>query len=97
MDARQAEALEQVVAARPTSVILDITDAEAACHCPWNKMFNALPRLKIIGLDPSQAHIQVVTGQHYPLTQVKGVLEVIHLTETDEKGDLSQYLRKVEP
>ena len=85
VDARQADALEQVVAARPTSVILDATDLEATQHCPLSKMLNALPWLKVIRLDPNQDKIQVVTSQQYPLAQVNGLLEVIQMNETDRK------------
>jgi len=42
VDARQTDALEQVIAAQPTSVILDATDAEATKNCPLSKMLNAL-------------------------------------------------------
>ena len=85
VDARQTDALEQVIAAQPTSVILDITDVEATQHCPLSKMLNALPWLKVIRLDPNQDKIQVVTGKQYPMAQVNGLLEVIQMNETDLK------------
>ena len=87
VDARQINALEQVVIAQPTSVILDATEAEATRNCPLSKMLNALPLLKIIRLDPQQDKIQVVTSEQRSVEQVSGLIEVIQSSEAERKEE----------
>lgn len=83
VDARQMDALAQVVAARPTSVILDATDAEAVRNCPLSKMLNALPWLKVIRLDPQKDEIQVVVSEQRVVEQVSDLIEVIESSAVD--------------
>jgi DNA-binding NarL/FixJ family response regulator len=87
VDARQADALEQVMAARPTSVILDATDVEATSNCPLSKMLNALPSLKIIRLDPHTDKIQVVVSEQRVVEQVSDLIEVIQASGADRKEE----------
>jgi hypothetical protein len=77
VDARQADALAQVLAIQPTSVILDATDADVTQHCPLDELLNALPRLRLIRLDPQQDQMQVVTSQQRPVGRVSELIEVI--------------------
>ena len=81
VDARQTDALKQVVAAQPTSVILDATEAEATKNCPLSEMLNALPLLKIIWLDPQKDTIQVVVSEQRTVEQVSDLIEVIQSAE----------------
>jgi len=90
VDARQADALEQVVAARPTIVILDATDAEATRNCPLSKMLNALPKLKVIRLDPQKDQIQVVVSEQRAVEQVSDLIEVIKSSAVDQSAANSQ-------
>jgi hypothetical protein len=84
VDARQTDALEQVIAAQPTSVILDATDAEATKNCPLGKMLNALPLLKVIRLDPQKDKIQVVVSEQRVVEQVSDLIEVIKSSAVDQ-------------
>ena len=84
VDARQTDALEQVIAAQPTSVILDATDAEATKNCPLSKMLNALPLLKVIRLDPQKDKIQVVVSEQRVVEQVSDLIEVIKSSAVDQ-------------
>ncbi len=82
VDARQADALEQILAAQPTSIILDATDAEATKNCPLSEMLKALPLLKIVWLDPQKDTIQVVVSERRTVEQVSDLIEVIQSAET---------------
>jgi hypothetical protein len=77
VDAHQPDALEQVLAKRPTCVILEATDAEVAKCCPLTELLDALPSLAIIRLDPEQDRIQVVTSQQHRAIHMSDLVEVI--------------------
>ncbi len=82
VDARQPDVLNLVIAARPSVVILDATDTEAAQACPVEDLLKALPSLKIIRLHPQQKQIQVVTSEQRVVDEVRDLIDVIGLGET---------------
>ncbi len=77
VDSRQDDALAQVIAARPTAVILDATDPDVTRHCPLSKLLSAMPSLKVIRLDPQQEQVQVVSSEQRPVGEVRDLIEVI--------------------
>lgn len=77
IDARSADALEQIIAQQPHVVIVDASDQEASQHCPINQLLASLPALKIIRLDPEQAGFQVVTSAQHIAHEVDDLLGVI--------------------
>lgn len=79
VDARQPDVLSLVIAAQPSVVILDATDAEAAQVCAVGDLLKALPSLKIIRLDPQQKQIQVVTSEQRVVDEVRDLTDVIGL------------------
>jgi len=84
VDARQKNALEQVIAAQPTSVILDATDADVYRNCPLSKLLNVLPLIKVIRLDPQQDKIQIVISEQRSVDQVRDLVQVIQSAGTDQ-------------
>jgi len=91
VDARQANALEQVIAAQPTSVILDATDADVYRNCPLSKLLNILPLIKVIRLDPQQDKIQIVISEQRSVDQVSDLIEVIQSAGTDQPTSESSH------
>ena len=87
VDAREANSLQRVLAARPSSIILDATDAIVAECCPLERLLAALPSLTIIRLDPQLDRIQVVTSQQHRAGQMSDLLDVISGTATREGGE----------
>lgn len=77
IDTRQANPLQKVLAAHPSSVIFDASDAIVAKYCPLDRLFEAMPSLTVIRLDPQQDQIQVVTSQQHRVDQMSDVLNVI--------------------
>jgi len=77
VDIRQPDALVQIIAARPSVVILDATDSEVARLGLLSGLPRALPELKIVCLDSQQELIQVVTSEQLPADQVRDLLDVI--------------------
>lgn len=77
VDARQANPLQQVLAARPRSVVLDATDAVIAQYCPLDRLLDALPSLTVIRIDPQHDRIQVVTSTQHRADQMSDLLDVI--------------------
>lgn len=77
VDAAAPDALAQVVAHAPQAVILDATDENVAHYCPLNALFNALPTIKVVRLDPQQKMVQVVTSQQHQAEQVSDLLQVL--------------------
>ena len=77
VDSRQDDALAQVVAVRPSAVILDASDPNVTDHCPLNTLLEALPSLKIIRLDPQRNQVQVVTSEQRQATEVSDLISLI--------------------
>ena len=79
VDSRQTGALADVIALRPSAIILDATDPDIAHRCPLNVMLEALPSLRVIRLDPQQNLIQVVTSEQHTAEEVRDLIELIEL------------------
>ncbi len=77
VDARRDDALDQVVAAQPSAVIVDAGDAAAEQFCSLGKLLEALPLLTIIRLDPHSSMVQVVTSAERRISQVQDLIEMI--------------------
>ena len=97
VDARQPDVLNLVIAARPSVVILDATDTEAAQACPVEDLLKALPSLKIIRLHPQQKQIQVVTSEQRMVDEVRDLIDVIGLGETAKtEGPSGEAMKRKE-
>ncbi len=77
LDARQPQCLERLIAAQPSTVILDATDHELEALCPLGTLLDALPWLQVIRLDPRQEHIQVVSSEQRAVTGVQDLVSVL--------------------
>jgi hypothetical protein len=77
IDARQPDALNQVIAAQPGAVIVDITDREVMQLAPMWTLLAALPALKIIRIHPDHDHIQIVTSEQREAGRVQDLIEII--------------------
>jgi len=77
VDIRQPDALAQIIAARPSAVIMDATDPEVARLGLLSRLPLALPGLKLICLDSQQEQIQVMTSEQLSADQVRDLLDVI--------------------
>lgn len=65
VDPRQPDVMTQIIAAQPSTVLIDGTNSKMDKLCSMNKLLFSLPLLKIIHLDLQQEHIQVVTSEQY--------------------------------
>jgi len=77
IDSRQTDALDQVIAARPSTIILDATDEEFGRHGSIDTMVDALHSVKIILVDPQQEHIQIVTSERRQAGDVSDLIDLI--------------------
>jgi hypothetical protein len=77
IDSRQADALQQVIAAQPALVIAEAADNRLEQVCPLNSLLAALPKLTVIRLDAQQERMQVVTSEHRPSSGMNGLIAVI--------------------
>jgi hypothetical protein len=87
VDARQANSLQRVLVAHPSSVILDASDALVAECCPLDRLFDALPSLTVIRLDPKQDWMQVVTSHPHHASHMSDLLKIISRTAKREGGE----------
>jgi DNA-binding NarL/FixJ family response regulator len=78
IDPRQPDAMVQIAAARPSAVILDVTDPEIDRIGILSRLQLALSGLKIICLDPRQEQITVVTSRQQRAAEVRDVIEVLN-------------------
>jgi len=79
VDAREPDAFAQIVAASPSTVVMDITDSHTARLCLPGNLPLALPGLKLIYLDPEQGQVQIVTSEQRLATHVRDLIDVIGL------------------
>jgi hypothetical protein len=77
IDARQPNALQQVIAAEPVAVILDASDEEVNQLAPLSVLLNALPALHIVRLDPQRDEIQVVTSKRREAGQAQDLIDIL--------------------
>ena len=77
VDYRQADALAQVIALQPSTVILDATDPDVDTQCPLGSVLEALPSLKVLRLGPQQNQVQVVTSEQRQATEVSDLISLI--------------------
>ncbi len=77
VDARHTEALQLVIAAQPSVIILDATDAEVTRNCPLEDLLQVLPALKVIRLDPQTNRVQVVTSEQRFVGEVRDLIDMI--------------------
>lgn len=81
IDPRQQDAMNQIIAAHPQALILDMTDPVAVKFCSLSTLFGALPAVKIIRLDPFQKQMQVVSSVQHPAHAVQDIASVITAAE----------------
>lgn len=77
VDSRQANALEQVVAAHPTIVIAETTNLRLEEASPLNRLLTALPNLTVIRLDSQEEHMHIVTSEQRPSGGMNGLIRTI--------------------
>lgn len=77
VDYREPDALAQVVAIQPSTIILDATDPDVDQQCPLGAVLDALPSLKVLRLDPAQNLIQVVTSEQRQAAEVNDLISLI--------------------
>lgn len=80
VDPRQPGALDQIVSANPSVVIMDGTDRELAEFCPIGQLVASLPTVRIIWLNPQQEHVQLVTSELHVATQLSDLIDLIAQT-----------------
>jgi hypothetical protein len=81
IDAREADAIDRVIAARPGIVILETTDREPEPFESLSTLLSTLAPLTIIRLDREQKSIQVVTSKQQVIGQVSDLIDMIRATE----------------
>jgi predicted component of type VI protein secretion system len=77
INVREAGALQHLIEADPSVVILDSTDEDVAQLCPLGALLNALPALRVVRLNPENDQIQVVSSQSRQAWQVHDLVELI--------------------
>jgi DNA-binding NarL/FixJ family response regulator len=77
VDADRGDALQQVVSAKPSAVILDDGDPQVTRHCSLSQLFQALPEVRIVRLDPERDQIQLLTGEQRLAADIADLINVI--------------------
>jgi hypothetical protein len=86
MDPRQPGALERIVSAQPSVIIMDGTDSELAEHVPLGQLVASLPTVRVIWLNPQQELVQLVTSEQRIATDVSDLIEMINQHSDNEKN-----------
>ena len=77
VDADQGDALLQIVSAKPSAVILDADDPQVTRNCSLNQLFQALPKVRIVRLDPERAQLQLLTSEPRLAADIADLISVI--------------------
>jgi DNA-binding NarL/FixJ family response regulator len=84
VDAREEDALDQIVSYSPWAVILDHSDEEANRHCSLSQLLEELPSLTIVRLDTQRQGFQVVTSEQHTAKEVDDLLEVVMRSKPED-------------
>ena len=76
-DPGQLDVMARITSARPSIIIADLSDFETVQLWPFTALLFSTPALKIIGLDPEQEQIQVVTSCRRRAAAVRDLVDVI--------------------
>jgi DNA-binding NarL/FixJ family response regulator len=77
VDSDRSDALQQVVSAQPSAVILDAGDPQVTRHFPLGELFQALPAVRVVRLDPERDQIQLLTGERHLAAEIADLINVI--------------------
>jgi hypothetical protein len=77
VDPRQFDVVANLSVARPSFVILDITDPQTVEHCPLSELLLAFPDLRVICLDPREDQVQLVSGERRRAAEVRDLADMI--------------------
>lgn len=77
VDARHQGALQEVIAAHPAAVIVDMSDPVTEQICQLGQLLEALPMVTVIRLNPQHDQVQVVTSAQRTMSQVQDLIDVI--------------------
>ena len=77
VDTDQEHVIERVAEVTPGAVILDATDSEAARACSLLRLFQVLPEVRVVRLDPERNQIQVVTSEQRLAADISDLIDVI--------------------
>jgi DNA-binding NarL/FixJ family response regulator len=78
LDPNLPEAIERIVDAQPSVIIMDGGDSELSRLCPLRDLVSVLPTVRIIWLKPQQDVVQLVTSEQRIATQVSNLIEMIN-------------------
>ena len=87
VDADRGDALQQVVAAKPSAVILDADDPQVSRHCSLNQLFMALPEVRVVRLDPERDQIQLLTSEQRLAVDIADLIDVIQPPRAIQGGE----------
>jgi len=76
----QDDVLDRVIEAAPGAVILDTTDPEVTRRCSLGRLFQALPEVRVVRLDPERDQFQLVTSEQREAADIGDLIEVIQPT-----------------
>jgi hypothetical protein len=77
VDARKDDALNQVIAAQPAAVVVDVHDSASEQRCQLGRLLEALPMVTIVRLNAEYDQVQVVTSSQRTMSQVQDLIDVI--------------------
>lgn len=84
VDVQAPDALDQVIAAQPSAVILDTSDAGAEQYCDVGALLKALPAVTLVRLNPEIGQAQVVTSEQRTLQQAQDLVTMIRPARTQD-------------
>jgi len=77
VDALRPQALQSVIAAAPSVVLLDAGDEAVSQLAPLSVLLTALPTLRIIQFDPRGHQVQVITSACQNVDQAQDLVALL--------------------
>lgn len=90
VDAGSNDALQQVLSASPGTVILDAGNPPLAGQCSLSELFQALPGVQVVWLDPERDQIQCLTSQQRLAVDITDLIDVIQPPGAKEEVERSR-------
>jgi len=86
VDLQQPNPLAQITTVQPAAIIMDDKDPVVAQAVPLDRLFQALPTVKVIRLDAHCPQTQVIRSEEFWVTEVRDLLELIEPACSEDVG-----------
>jgi len=77
VDLDESDALEKLIQAEPSVIVMDIDDPKVSAELPIQTLMDMFPTLKIVCLSPESSQTRVIQWAFQPINQITDLINVL--------------------